>query len=89
MPFFKLNVLITKSRRACIGDFGLATAKDSKTLVMSHTSATKTGGTLRWQAPELLSPDEAQHSSKASDIYAFACVCYEVRCWQCGCESDL
>jgi hypothetical protein len=34
---------------------------------------------MRWQAPELLSPDETHCSSKASDIYAFACVCYEVR----------
>jgi serine/threonine protein kinase len=33
---------------------------------------------MRWLAPELLSPDENHRSSKASDIYAFACVCYEV-----------
>ncbi|KIM82030.1 hypothetical protein PILCRDRAFT_88827 [Piloderma croceum F 1598] len=73
-----LNVLVTSSRRACIADFGLATAKDSKTLIMSHNSTTKTKGTMRWQAPELLSPYETQDSSKASDVYGFACVCYEM-----------
>lgn len=39
---------------------------------------------MRWQAPELLNvgADETdnhdQRNSQASDIYAFACVCYEV-----------
>ena len=41
------------------------------------------GGTLRWQAPELLmyegnGMDTQTRNSLASDIYAFACVCYEV-----------
>jgi serine/threonine protein kinase len=76
---FQYNVLITQSRRACIADFGLATAKDSKTIVASHHSTRKMGGTMRWQAPELSNPDETQYNTKASDIYAFACVCYEVR----------
>ena len=38
-------------------------------------------GTVRWQAPELLNPypNEGDGSSSvASDVYAFACVCYEV-----------
>lgn len=35
---------------------------------------------MRWQAPELfdVNNDEAVHNSKASDIYAWSCVCYEV-----------
>jgi len=39
------------------------------------------GGTLRWQAPELLNYEgDGTHNrnSLASDIYAFGCVCYEV-----------
>ena len=42
-------------------------------------SLSSTEGTLRWLAPELLRPsgDQAQISF-ATDIYAFACVCYEV-----------
>lgn len=52
---------------------------------MTHTTMNRTG-TLRWQAPELLfdtigadSSDTARHNNtKASDVYAFALVCYEV-----------
>ena len=29
-------------------------------------------------APELLDPHDEIYNSKASDIYAYACVCYEV-----------
>lgn len=81
----QLNVLITRSGRACLADFGLATAIDAKTTVMAHNSTIKIGGTIRFQAPELLCADLEEtetcpHNSKASDIYAFACVCYEVSC---------
>jgi serine/threonine protein kinase len=39
----------------------------------------KSGGTVRWQAPELFDPDSSQQNSMATDIYSFGCVCYEVR----------
>lgn len=74
------NVLVTQSRRACLADFGLATAIDSNTIAMTHKSTVRTGGTVRWQAPELFDPSVYQQNSKASDIYALACVYYEVRC---------
>jgi serine/threonine protein kinase len=36
-------------------------------------------GTLRWQAPELLlGMDTDSHTTFATDVYAFAMVCYEV-----------
>lgn len=40
------------------------------------------GGTIRWQAPEIIHPpsEEDAYPTRQSDIYAFACVCYEVRC---------
>jgi len=73
------NVLITDSRRACLADFGLSKAIDSKSISMTYYySSVKTGGTVRWQAPELHDPYVIQQNSKASDIYAFACVCYEL-----------
>jgi hypothetical protein len=36
---------------------------------------------VRWQAPELLDPGLTgdMHNSVFSDVYAFACVCYEVK----------
>ncbi|KIM91557.1 hypothetical protein PILCRDRAFT_763184 [Piloderma croceum F 1598] len=76
-----VNILITDSHRACLADFGLATTKDSKSFVVNSTTTMRVAGTLRWQAPELFDPcadDTACVSSLASDVYAFACVCYEM-----------
>ncbi|KAJ7636516.1 hypothetical protein FB45DRAFT_906753 [Roridomyces roridus] len=69
-----INVLVTRSGRAVLAEFGLSSVTDSKILLLS-TSTVKTGGTMRWQAPELLRGDP---NSFASDVYAFSCVCYEV-----------
>jgi serine/threonine protein kinase len=78
---WQVNILITPSRRACLADFGLARARDSKNITTVAATSNKTTGTLRWQAPELLDPesDDADlATSPASDVYAYACVCYEV-----------
>ena len=48
---------------------------------MSSMSSNRTTGTLRWQAPELLNPESEEgdgRNNMPSDVYAFACVCYEV-----------
>jgi serine/threonine protein kinase len=79
--FFKVNILISQSHRACLADFGLATTKDTMSFMITTTITTRTTGTLRWQAPELLDPDLDEHkcnNSSATDIYAYGCVCYEV-----------
>lgn len=73
----QINALVDRSGRACLADFGLSSVSAAKipgwtTLL---TSMANSGGTLRWQAPELL---EDQPSTFASDIYAWSCVCYEV-----------
>ncbi|KAJ7466906.1 kinase-like domain-containing protein [Mycena latifolia] len=69
-----INVLVTRSGRAVLADFGLSSVTDSKILLMT-TSTIKAGGTVRWQAPELFA---GSRNSFASDVYAFACVCYEI-----------
>jgi len=75
-----LNILVSQSRRACIADFGLATALDSK----QTTTITHTPGTLRWQAPEFFaswsdsSAMSIVHGTFATDVYAFALVCYQM-----------
>jgi len=79
---FQLNVLVNRSGRACLADFGLANLVDED--IIRWTSIQTTGhqssGTLRWQAPELINPpsEELAKATPASDIYSFACVCYEV-----------
>ncbi|KAJ7100146.1 kinase-like domain-containing protein [Mycena belliarum] len=72
-----MNILVTPSHRACLADFGLSTIADAMTLRFTHsTSASARGGTARYQAPELIATDNPNHYE--SDVYAFACVCYEI-----------
>ncbi|KAJ7152257.1 kinase-like domain-containing protein, partial [Mycena crocata] len=71
-----MNILVTPSRRACVADFGLSSIVDAMTLRFTHSTASVRGGTERYQAPELLSGTSSNHFK--SDVYAFACVCYEI-----------
>jgi serine/threonine protein kinase len=72
----QINVLVTRSGRAVIADFGQSSIfMDSKIPALSST-VQQSGGTLRWQAPELL---KGKPNTVESDVYAFAGVCYEVR----------
>ncbi|KAF7337163.1 Adenylate cyclase [Mycena venus] len=70
---FQINVLVARSGRAVLADFGLASVADSK--VLRSTSNGQRAGTARWQAPELF---QGGRNSFASDVYAFSCVCYEI-----------
>ncbi|KAF8077626.1 kinase-like domain-containing protein [Lyophyllum atratum] len=75
------NVLVSDSGRACVADFGISSVTDTQILKWTSNSAAESkGGSIRWQAPELYGGDEDQvvHNSKCSDIYAWACVCYEI-----------
>ncbi|KAJ6587863.1 kinase-like domain-containing protein [Mycena capillaripes] len=70
------NILVTPSGRACITDFGLSSIVDELSLKLTFSSHSGRAGTLRYQAPELLSNECSNHFG--SDVYAFACVCYEI-----------
>ncbi|KAJ3539950.1 hypothetical protein NMY22_g4503 [Coprinellus aureogranulatus] len=76
------NILVSSSGRACLADFGLSTLSDPAFLGWTsiRTTAAKAAGTARWQAPELLDPDddaEIKITTK-SDVYSYGCVCYEI-----------
>ncbi|KNZ73265.1 putative serine/threonine-protein kinase [Termitomyces sp. J132] len=77
-----LNVLVDSSGRACVGDFGLSSVTDSQIIRWaSQSTIASRGGTRLWQVPELLDPvedvDDKVYNSKASDVYAWASICYE------------
>ncbi|KAJ6536560.1 kinase-like domain-containing protein [Mycena vulgaris] len=70
------NIFITPSHRACIADFGLSSIiTPISSLRFTNSSKRTQGGTIRYQAPEL---HQGRHNDLRSDIYAFACVVYEL-----------
>ncbi|KAF9444038.1 kinase-like protein [Macrolepiota fuliginosa MF-IS2] len=72
------NILVTKAGRACIADFGLATISyGEKQNWTSICTSKESGGTLRWQAPELLE-SESFEPTASSDVYAFGSIMYEI-----------
>ncbi|KAF8999166.1 kinase-like domain-containing protein, partial [Cyathus striatus] len=79
-----VNVLISNNGVACLADFGLSSIISTHSLAWTSIESTiSNAGTIRWQAPELMGfgNDEDTASTKAtkeSDVYAFACVCYEI-----------
>ncbi|KAJ7587898.1 kinase-like domain-containing protein [Mycena floridula] len=70
-----LNILITPSFRACLMDFGLSSIADSQIPNWTSLSTQHSGGTARWQSPEIL---EGGPNSLKGDVYAYGCVCYEI-----------
>ncbi|KAK7019396.1 hypothetical protein VNI00_018085 [Paramarasmius palmivorus] len=68
------NVLITRSHRACLADFGLSHIADSQVFKVTST-VTHSAGTARWSAPEI---HTGASSSTQSDIYSVGCLFYEI-----------
>ncbi|KAG6809011.1 hypothetical protein H0H92_001984 [Tricholoma furcatifolium] len=75
------NILVDASGRASLGDFGVSSVTDPQILQWtSQSNLESKGGTVRWQAPELLAVDsDIVHSNtKASDVFAWANICYQI-----------
>ena len=73
------NIFISDSDEPVIGDFGLSELEE-KDPDDRYSTAFYNGGSLRWQAPELVnasSPEEAQRT-RATDVFAFGRVMLEV-----------
>ena len=69
------NILLDANYRAKIGDFGLAKVKLESS---SSTKSNKAVGTARWMAPELLDMDNPSSPNKASDVYSYGMVLWEI-----------
>ena len=70
------NILVSSSMRGYIADFDRATLTDSGSAAPLPVMAIMGAG--KWLAPELITNDEVKRNHTfASDIYAFALVCYE------------
>ncbi|KAK0429745.1 kinase-like domain-containing protein [Armillaria borealis] len=69
------NILITDDCRAVIADFGISFVMGTTTFATSSSSSSRKGGTLRWQAPEVL---RGGSNSFPADVYSLACVYFEV-----------
>ncbi|KAK0473643.1 kinase-like domain-containing protein [Armillaria novae-zelandiae] len=67
------NILISDDHRAVIADFGISFVMGATTFGTSSSS--QKGGTVRWQAPEVLN---ASPNSFSADVYSLACVYFEV-----------
>ncbi|KAJ7831167.1 kinase-like domain-containing protein, partial [Mycena leptocephala] len=70
-----LNILVTPLGKACIADFGVSSITHAMPLLFTTSTGNGRGGTARYQAPELF---QGGQNHFGSDIYAFACVCYEI-----------
>lgn len=59
-----------------ITDFGISVILSDKTLGFTNPTSRGSAYSVGWAAPELLEDDA--RPSRAGDIWAFGCVCYEV-----------
>ncbi|KAG6827960.1 hypothetical protein H0H87_003252, partial [Tephrocybe sp. NHM501043] len=75
------NILVTDTvpPRACLADFGFMTVTDHRSVRSEALSSNPAeGGTIQFEAPELLDPDIPHRRTNASDVYAFSMASYEI-----------
>jgi len=77
------NILVKESGRACLADFGISSVSDKDIAFWTtNPSPLSEGGTLRWQAPELLKfnkpGDKPIRNTQESDIYAWSSAVYQI-----------
>lgn len=72
-------ILIDGDESVRLTDFGMALIAEAKPYQYGSPHG---GGAIRWQAPELIDPEEFHLDSSrpafATDIYSFACTCIEL-----------
>ncbi|TDL15151.1 kinase-like protein [Rickenella mellea] len=74
------NIFVTPAQTACLADFGLTRFRNPQ-YSSGESTTDSLRGTIRWQARELLVPDDdgkVARPSRESDTYSFGCVCLEV-----------
>ncbi|KAG5735783.1 Serine/threonine-protein kinase HT1 [Termitomyces sp. T112] len=72
-----LNILVTESERACLANFDLSHVTESSGLGgLALSSRQADGGTMGFEAPELVESESKRTS--ASDVFAFGMVCFEI-----------
>ena len=72
------NILIDAEGTPCLADFGLSSIAED--FYLANGSNAASGGSVRWSAPELVTPKEPKWITPTtqSDIYALAMVIIEV-----------
>jgi serine/threonine protein kinase len=68
------TLLVDEEQRALLADFGISSMLEATNQSESLDSVPKS---WRWTAPEVIN-DGGSETTTASDVYAFASVCYEV-----------
>ncbi|KAJ3756534.1 kinase-like domain-containing protein, partial [Lentinula raphanica] len=73
------NILVSDDRRCCLADFGLSVL-DTQSINLTHTATVQ--GSLRWLAPEFISPIPNPRATQgrltSRDMYAFGCTVFEI-----------
>ena len=71
------NVLLSESRVAKLGDLGTARLTRGLEATATHAPGDAARGSPLWTAPELID-DPSQHASKASDVFSWALLAFEI-----------